>query len=162
MDKYFFSFCKHAVQKSIYFTALLKVHLQELTATLSYKKQKETRMCYIEKEVHTQIIYIIHWVAFAFVLVFFSFFKPSKFPFSKLQYACWNLFTSLGCTWKERPNKNLTQKKIWYDQIFMYKKVMVNMKNVGFLDVFVQSINEFCGIFKTSLLIKTKCTSPPD
>jgi hypothetical protein len=35
---------------------------------------------------------------------------------------------------------------------------MKNLKNVSFLDVFEPSINEFCSIFKTSLLIKTKGT----
>lgn len=53
----------------------------------------------MEKEANKPLIYRTnHWVAFAFVFVFFSFFKPSKFPLSKLQYACWNLFTSFGCT----------------------------------------------------------------
>lgn len=96
----------------------------------------------MEKEVHNQMIYIIiHCVAFAFVLVFFSFFKPSKFPLSKLQYACWNLFTSLGCTWKGRQNNNLTQKKSG-DQIFVDKKqVKNNAKNMSFLHVFAPCIN---------------------
>lgn len=113
----------------------------------------------MEKEVHNQTIYItIHCVAFAFVLVFFSFFKPSKFPLSKLQYACWNLFTSLGCTWKGRPNNNLTQKKSGVTKYLHTLNIKNNAKNMSFLHVFVPSINEFCSISKISLLIKTKST----
>ena len=104
------------------------------------------------------IYIIIHCVAFAFVLVFFSFFKPSKFPLSILLYACWNLFTSLGCTWKGRPKNNLTQKKSGVTKYLYTKKVKKNTKNMSFLHMFVPSINEFCSISKISLLIKTKGT----